>query len=267
MAHSTTREHGWFVRQTRPAAAAATLLYVHGLGESGLCFEGLLDDPALAELRQVVPDLPGYGRSEPPGHPPSIDGTVEDLATFWRRRAEGAAIVVGHSLGGVIAQRLAERHAELVSAVIDIDGNKSEADAVFSGRAAAEPLETFVESGFDRLREAVRAAGAADPAQQGYHRSLVLADARVFHRHALDLVALSRGEDLARQLATLPMPVFYVAGSPGGASPRSLELVREAGIPTIAIAPAGHWPFLDHPRLFALLLRELVSHVLRAAPP
>jgi pimeloyl-ACP methyl ester carboxylesterase len=258
-----TVDDGWFVRETRPAEPTATIFYVHGLGESGLSFEGLLAAPELASFRQVAPDLPGYGRSAWPQRAPSIDETVDELAAFWRRRAEAPAVVVGHSLGGVLGQLLAERHPGLVLALIDVDGNKAGADAVFSGRAAAEPLEEFVAAGFDRLREAVYRTGRKERAQRGYYASLRLADPRVFHRHSVDLVALSHGEDLATRLAALPMPKYYVAGAPGGASARSLELLRRAGVPTIAIAPSGHWPFLDQPTLFATLLRDLVEQALR----
>ena len=258
-----TVEDGWFVRETRPPPPSAAVFYVHGLGESGLSFEGLLAAPELASFHQVAPDMPGYGRSAWPEHAPSIDETVDDLAAFWRRRGEPPAVVVGHSLGGVLGQLLAERHPDLVLALVDVDGNKAGADAVFSGRAAAESLEAFVATGFERLREAVYRAGRRERAQRGYYASLRLADPRVFHRHSVDLVALSHGEDLARRLAALPMPKYYVAGAPGGASARSLDLLRHAGVPTIAIAPAGHWPFLDQPVLFATLLRDLVEHALR----
>ncbi|MCU0223189.1 MAG: alpha/beta hydrolase [Acidobacteria bacterium] len=256
-------EDGWFVRETRPEDPAATIFYIHGLGESGLSFEGLLAAPELRSYRQVAPDMPGYGRSAWPERAPSLDETVEQLADFWRRRGEAPAVVVGHSLGGVLGQLLAERHPGLVLALVDVDGNKAGADAVFSGRAAAEPLEEFVASGFDRLREAVYRAGGKERAQRGYYASLRLADPRVFHRHSLDLVALSHGEGLARRLAALPMPRYYVAGAPGGASARSLELLRESAVPTLAVAPAGHWPFLDQPALFAALLRDLVEQALR----
>ncbi len=256
-------EHGWFVRETRPLGAPATILYVHGLGESGLSFEGLLAAPELAPYRQVAPDMPGYGRSPWPDRALSIDETVEALAAFWSRRGGEPAVIVGHSLGGVLGQLLAERHPELVRALIDVDGNKAGADAVFSGRAAAEPLDGFLAGGFERLREAVYRMGRKERAQRGYYASLRLADPRVFHRHSLDLVALSHAEDLAARLAALPMPKYYVAGAPGGASARSHELLRLAGVPTIAIAPSGHWPFLDQPALFAALLHDLVEQVLR----
>ncbi|MCU0230453.1 MAG: alpha/beta hydrolase [Acidobacteria bacterium] len=256
-------EGGWFVRETQPANPVATLFYIHGLGESGLSFEGLLAAEALASYRQVAPDIPGYGRSAWPEPAPTLDETVEALADFWRRRSETPAIVVGHSLGGVLGQILAERHPELVHALIDVDGNKAGADAVFSSRAAALPLDEFVANGFDRLREAVQRSGRTDPAQRGYYASLRLADPRVFHRHSLDLVALSQGEGLARRLAALPLPKYYVAGSPGGASARGLELLREAGVPVLAVAPAGHWPFLDQPDLFVALLRDLVEQARR----
>jgi pimeloyl-ACP methyl ester carboxylesterase len=56
-------EHGMYIREAGHESPRVTVLYVHGLGESGLCFEGLLGDPRLRRWRHLAPDLPGYGKS------------------------------------------------------------------------------------------------------------------------------------------------------------------------------------------------------------
>jgi pimeloyl-ACP methyl ester carboxylesterase len=55
-------EHGMVVRDFG-AGDHGTPLWIHGLGESGLCFERVLARPELEAFRHLVPDLPGYGRS------------------------------------------------------------------------------------------------------------------------------------------------------------------------------------------------------------
>lgn len=44
------------------AGGRGTVFWIHGLGESGLCFERVLARPELHGFRHLVPDLPGYGR-------------------------------------------------------------------------------------------------------------------------------------------------------------------------------------------------------------
>ena len=58
--------HGVFLREAGSDAPAPSVLWIHGLGESGLCFEQLCRHPALESWPCLVPDLPGYGRSGQP---------------------------------------------------------------------------------------------------------------------------------------------------------------------------------------------------------
>lgn len=269
-------EHGMFVREvggsragrprgsakptTDPASAGRRgLLFIHGLGESGLCFARLLARSELAPYRLLVPDLPGYGRSVWPSEPPlALAGLADHLAAWLDQRGEPPVTVVGHSMGGVIAQLLAERHPAAVAAVIDVDGNKSAGDCVFSSRAAAYDLASFLEGGFDVLRETVYRRGKRDLAQRGYYVSLQLADPRSYHQHSLELLELSRSEELASRLAALSQPKHYIAAVPDGASARTRELLTAAGVPWSAIEPSGHWPFIDQPDAFVELLLQLL---------
>lgn len=92
------------------------LTIVHGLGGAAVNFTKLA--PILARRRRVlIPDLPGHGLSAP-------FEQVESLATYSRHvhrvaEAEGMlpGAVVGYSMGGVVALRLAVEEPEEVTAL------------------------------------------------------------------------------------------------------------------------------------------------------
>ena len=251
-------EHEMVVRLSG-AGDRGVLLWVHGLGESGLCFERVLAEPALVGFRHLVPDLPGYGRSPWPDRSGSLEDAARHLAEWLLRRGAEPVTVVGHSMGGVVATLLAEQAPALVRRVADVDGNVSLGDCTFSRAAAAADEASFVAGGLAALRERILAGAGDDIALRGYFVSLSLADPRTFHLHSRELVALSRGEELARRLAALPVPVHFIAASPGGAASRSLELLGEAGVPVTTIQPSGHWPFVDRPAEFAAALVSCVE--------
>src|SRR3954464_6506790 len=83
------------------------LLLLHGFGGAAWTFAELV--PLLRGRRLIVPDLPGHGASTPL---PAVS-----LAAFADVVAElvaGPVDVLGHSMGGVVGLRLAERHPSLV---------------------------------------------------------------------------------------------------------------------------------------------------------
>jgi pimeloyl-ACP methyl ester carboxylesterase len=254
-------DHGMHVidREAAGDAGRPALVFIHGLGESGLCFEHLCARIDLAPWRLLVPDLPGYGRSPWTERAWSLAEQADHLAVWLRAGDTGPVVVVGHSQGGVIGLLLAERHPDLVAGLVDVDGNKSRGDCVFSGAAARQTATAFAADGFDRLRLLVYRAGADDPAQRGYFAGLRLCDPALFHANSRELVALSIAETLADRLAALPCPKLYVAGQPGGACARSRELLDAAGVPTLVLEPSGHWPFIDRVEEFADALGRFVE--------
>lgn len=246
-------ESGMFVRE---AGDGPVLVFVHGLGESGLCFEHLLAHPGLTGHRLLVPDLPGYGRSAPAAAPLGLADQADLLAEWLSGRGLERPWVVGHSMGGVVGVLLAERHGGRLAGLVDVDGNVSLADCVFSGRAMESTRDEFLAGGFDRLRDTVYRQGARERAHRGYYASMRLADPLQYHLNSAELLEASRPEDMARRLAGLVCPAHYVAGVPRGASERSRELLDAAGVEWTAIEESGHWPFVDQPdRFVEVLLR------------
>jgi pimeloyl-ACP methyl ester carboxylesterase len=248
----------WSSLSTQTFGDGPLVIWLHGLGESSLCFAAISRHPALHHFRHRLIDLPGYGRSPWPAEPYRLDEAATELASWLATDGE-PAILIGHSMGGVLAQLIAERAPAQVRAVIDVDGNLSLGDCTFSGKAAAIPLTAFIAKGFDDLRDSVYTDGLTRPPLRGYHASMRFADPRVFHRHSLDLLELSTPEDLARRLAALPMPSLYIAGSPEGASAHSKELLVTASARWKIIESSGHWPFLDQPEAFAAAVAEFLT--------
>jgi 3-oxoadipate enol-lactonase len=242
-------EHGMCVRRV---GDGPELVWIHGLGEWSGCFDATV--AALPGYTHVLPDLPGYGRSPWPAEPASLDELASVLARWIGER--DPAIVIGHSMGGVLATLVAER--TLVRAVIDIEGNVSSGDCTFSLRAAAMSRDAFAALGLAELRADVYAEGAASSALRGYAAALVFASPDAFHRHSVDLIELSARGDLAHRLVALGVPTLYVAGGSEGICAHSRELLDRAGARWIALEPAGHWVYVDRPAEFTAAVREFL---------
>ena len=256
-----TIEMGMFVRELGPAEAPLTLLYVHGLGESGLCFERVVVHPELSGVRQLVPDLPGYGRSVWSAEPLSLVEQADLLARWLSSRGEGPVVLLGHSMGGVLGTLFCERHPAAVRAFVNVEGNLSPEDCVFSGQAVRMDEERFVHGGFSKMRELIYTQGAGLPAHRGYYASLRLCDPRLFHLNSRELVETSTGEEMAGRLARLTVPAWYIAGMPDGVCARSHQNLARAGIDPIVLQPSGHWPFIDQRDRFAVELAGILDQL------
>lgn len=246
-------------RVTAREPRRGTLLYVHGLGESGLSFEALAASAKLAGWNHEIPDLPGYGKSPWTPEPLGLSDHVQRLADWLDRRQGEPVVVLGHSMGGVIGLLLCELRPQHVRAFVNVEGNVSLADCTFSSQAAAYSTQEFVARGFHNLLEHVYRDGLDDPALRTYYPSLRLCDPRQYHRNSRELVEISRTETLAPRQARLELPHIYLLGDPRGTGATSRRLLDAAGVSWRAIAEAGHWPFLDQPAAFVHQLQSFLD--------
>ena len=251
------------LRERTSPQPKATLLYLHGLGESCLGFEDLVLTEALMPYRHLAPDLPGYGKSPWPKEPLGLDELVDIVGRWLPTETDERVIVVGHSMGGVLGQYLCERFPGQVRGLINIEGNVSGDDCAFSGRIAGYSEADFLTGGFDEVLERVYWGGVEDRPLRSYFAAMRLCDPRTLHRCAEELFAISQREELACHMATLQVPRVYVLGNPRGTAAYSRSLLDEKGIRWHAIENAGHWVYLDQPDsfrdLFLQVLGEMIS--------
>ncbi|MBS1121501.1 MAG: hypothetical protein H6Q90_3729 [Deltaproteobacteria bacterium] len=249
----------------RRFGAGPELVWIHGLGEWSVSFDAIAHHPALDDFAHTLPDLPGYGRSPPPDPIPARDslGHLASHLVAWLA-GRPPVVLVGHSMGGVLATLVAEQIA--VRGVIDVDGNLSRGDCTFSVQAASYSPEDFLAHGFGELRAQVYTAGIQDPALRGYHVALAAADPAMFHRNSIDLLELSATDTLAERVVNLRAPSLFVAGVPGGICEHSRLMLDRLGARWMVVQPSGHWVHVDQPDELAAAIagfvRELAaSHV------
>ncbi len=103
------REEG---RATRPVA-----LLIHGWSSSWYAMSPLI--PLFSKrFRCLAVDLPGYGKSPPGSERATIAGYADLLAELIKETSKRPVVLVGHSMGGMIALTLALRHPDLVERLV-----------------------------------------------------------------------------------------------------------------------------------------------------
>ncbi len=248
-------EHDMIVRRF---GAGPEIVWIHGLGEWSISYDAIVQHPAFAGHAHTLPDLPGYGRSPWPaqlGGADTLDQLADHLAAWLAPRPP--AVLIGHSMGGVLATLVAERIP--ARGVVSIDGNLSSGDCTFSARAAAWSDEEFAARGLAELRAEILAEGASDPALHDFHAALCASSPMVFHRNAVDLVRLSGTDTLAARLAALRCPALFVAGVPDGVCEHSRALLARDRVRWVGIEPAGHWIHVDQPDAFAAVVQPYLA--------
>jgi pimeloyl-ACP methyl ester carboxylesterase len=97
--------------------AGEPLILVHGLGGAAVNFAELA--PLLARRHRVLaPDLPGHGGSRPLPEVTDLTSYADQVAAVAERERMLPAAVVGYSMGGVVALRLAVTRPESVRALV-----------------------------------------------------------------------------------------------------------------------------------------------------
>jgi pimeloyl-ACP methyl ester carboxylesterase len=249
-----------------PGSGAIPLLLLHGWTGSKEDFAPVVERLAAAR-RVLVPDLPGHGSC-----PPAADGDYS-LGAHVRwlldlladRGVRGDVHVLGHSHGGLVAQRLAAAAAHRVTSLALVGtglgavGDATRAEVVAVARAARD--------------RGVEAAWATSLAQGDGGPPDPVVRARFLAMPAEAIVGVARNvvvsEPLGAFLRGVDFPVLVCHGEDDTAwTPAEQQLLarRIAGARYAIIPDAQHCPATENPEgLLALLEPFLVDADARAA--
>ena len=109
------------VRYVDIGSGAFGFVCVHGMGGCRQHFSQTL--PSLARHgRAIALDLPGFGASQMPAGPITLELFADTAATLARDLGLERVVCVGHSMGGPIALRFATRHPRLTAGLILLAG-------------------------------------------------------------------------------------------------------------------------------------------------
>ena len=91
------------------------LLCLHGWGASHESFTELRAALEGAPVQIIVPDLPGFGKTDDPSHAWSIDDYADFIEELVEQLCLQDVLLLGHSFGGRIAIKLSARKAKWIS--------------------------------------------------------------------------------------------------------------------------------------------------------
>ena len=133
---------------------ARPLIFLHGYSDSWFAWSPILS-AAPSNLRLIVLDQRGHGESERPQTGYTLDHFALDALALLDELGIGSASIVGHCLGGLVAQRMAALAPERVDRLILISTAASANNEVIRSMqpevdTLTDPVDTTFIRGFQR---------------------------------------------------------------------------------------------------------------------
>jgi pimeloyl-ACP methyl ester carboxylesterase len=262
-----------FLRHSDIRADRPTLLFVHGLGESGLCFVEAFSCGLFEGFNLIVPDQVGYGRSSRASNGDySFAAQIGRLREMISTLAVGDVTLIGHSLGGILGTLWAGRKDHPpIRRLVNVEGNLTDADATFSRRAAVAFESLRRDFGrwcvwflSEFTQQQVFSQLESRFSLKRYYASLLFARPKAFLANALEIIERSRtdqGEgvsEIGHAYRTLEIPKIYLWGKESLPEETLVFLERE-GLRNRGFQGAGHWPMIDAADEFYPALAEFLS--------
>lgn len=216
------------------------------------------------KMQVVAWDAPGYGSSTPlvQAQPKAID-YAHQLTNLLNVLGIDQCLVVGHSLGALMASGLATQHDSRIKQFLLISpalgyGNTEKAGQVCAGRFAA-----LAEKGVHGIAQALPGRLLSQFAS-AQHRQAVASNAMKLneggYKQAVELLC---GDDIYRYANDFPGNTRVYCGDSDIVTPpdQSAAFARHLGLPFELISRAGHASYIEQPEQVAQLIHQAMSSV------
>lgn len=241
-------------------ANGSALVFAHALGTDLSIWDGVLTH-LQSRYRVLTYDHRGHGGSDVPTPPYTMGGLIRDLERLMDQFALKDAVVIGVSLGGLVAQGLAVKRLDLVRAVV----LSNTAARIGTPEMWQSRIEEIRSSGLDAYADGamqrILGAGFRSHPNLPYLRGLLT---QTNPDGWIGCAAAIAGTDFYTTTAALRLPTLAIAGANDGSTPP--DLVRETAelIPGHQFAlmrGAGHLPMVEKPAEYAALLETFLASI------
>lgn len=243
------------------------VVLLHGSGGGARTFAPQLESLASLGFRAIAWDMPGYGQSAPI-EPYGFKGLAERGAALIEALAPltgGAPVaLVGHGLGGMVAQELVLRRPDLVRQLVLVASVAAVSADDGYGRHVAQAL-AWLDEGRDmgwiaaeRVPRLIGPGALASGVRLATHCQATV-PAPTWRRALLALA----GFDRRAALAHIAVPTLLVAGELDPLAPPPVLRAMAAqisGAHSERLAHTGHLPQLERPQAFDRLLLPFLRH-------
>lgn len=263
MSSTVTSRTAPYARTVRKESGGPGLLLAHGGGGSVESNFGAILDELAATHSVVGVDYPGTGGTPKAEAPLELDELADQLVAAADAEGLERFAVLGYSLGGNVALRLAARYPERVTALVLTAtfvraGNRlklvGDLWSGLAGRGENELLaRLLVPLAFspaalegltpEQVEQVVRETAGSIPPGSGDHVDLI------------------RGADLLAEAARIDVPALVIATTEDRLVPLALQRELADALPGARLAelPTGHLPFAERPAEWASLVNEFLS--------
>lgn len=243
--------------------AGVPVVFANSLGTDLRLWDAVL--PLLPpRLRFIRYDARGHGLSDCPPGPYSIDDLAADAAALIRALGAAPAIFVGLSIGGMVAQRVAALHPDLVRGLVLSNTAARMGDpAMWRQR-----IEMIERDGLPSVVDGILDRWFAPAFRHGDEARLWGAMlARTPAAGYLGCCAAIAEADLRDGTGALRLPTLAIGGSHDGSSPPDTVAATAALIPGAEcriLEGAGHLPCVEAPGAYAAVLAPFLEELARA---
>jgi pimeloyl-ACP methyl ester carboxylesterase len=240
------------------------VVLLHGVFMDHTLWDGVA--AALADHHLVALDMPGHGGNRTRSARGSIDDHVTEVAATLDELGVGTAIIVGHSWGGMVGLRLAERRPDLVGALVMTNTPLMRPRG--ATRLGFRLQRMIIALGFPLDGYAKAAARSLyGPGHLERHPDTATALAARLRRlgrrgirHTIRSVVLDP-TDAIEKVAQLAIPYRIVGGEHDYAvNAEVVESLRSLGIHPV-ITPGGHTGPAEDPSSVARSIRQVMAEV------
>ena len=241
-----------------------TLVFLHGIGGNKEGWRAQLGHFAAKGYRAVAWDAPGYGDSAPLAEL-TWAAVSDSLATLLDALGVARAVVVGHSMGGMMAQDFAARHPDRLEALV-LSGTSpafGKPDGDWQKQFVAQriaPLDAG-KSMADLAPTLVAAMVGDAPDPDGVKAAVACmgrVPAETYRAYLKLLVTFDRRD----ALASIAVPTLVLAGEKdGNAPPKVMERMAEKipGAVYHCLARSGHLANFEQPAAFDAAIDAFLS--------
>jgi pimeloyl-ACP methyl ester carboxylesterase len=242
-----------------------SIVFIHGFGSAKEHFRRAFDSPPLAGYTLIAVDLVGFGRSRGPER---FDYTMAEQARVALQVLDRLDVrtfhLCAHSMGGLVAMRLAEQEPERALSLIDMEGNLTPEDCFFSGRVAGFTSQEFAEKGKRKIESKLREAGREDASIREHAETFAMASTDALYKSAVHMVADSSAPQV--EMLSQIKNACYIYGERNRGVYPAEKLLKAAGIPIFYIEDAGHSMATENPDQLYRVIGDFINDV-RPIPP
>lgn len=220
-----------------------------------------------AGFRLIVPDLRGFGESDAPDGPYSIDLFADDVVELLDRLGIERAVIGGMSMGGYVLFNLVERYRDRLAGACFIVTRSPADDEAGKARRLELARQTMkfgpqvVADAFEKILFAEESLTRRPKLVGEVYGWITATDSRGL---AGGLLAMRERKDYTPLLGSIDLPALAIGAADDRAAPPELGRAIAAAIPgcRFCLVPeAGHLANLEHPGAFNDCLLEFLRSI------